>query len=125
MIKNRARKISIGITLAIIIPLLAFYMEGESMDKGMTGYAVHENKETFSHVIISGTEIKAVVEGKTYWYIYNDKGWFESKDFIEWEKREDMGSLWQGLYYLKTYDAEIYYDNEKVGDITELAGKLG
>lgn len=127
MIKNRSREIIIGITSVIIVAFLVLYLEGEpiEIEPGIIGYAVYEvNAEPRNDVIVSGIEFKAVSKDKTYYYIFDNGDWYESKKQFEWEKRVDMGSdLWQGLYYLKSYDAKIYFNDEEIKDITEFARK--
>ncbi len=126
MMKNRAKECAVGITLVVVIALSALYLEGEPLDMTITGFVVKEDKVSYDHVIISGIEFKAEVQGKVYWYIYtDDKEWYETKDNVNWEKRVDMGDdIWEGLYYLKSYDAKIYFNDKLVEDIADLTRVL-
>jgi len=73
-------------------------------------------------VMLSGIEFTATVQGDNFHYLFTDTGWYESKDNQNWEKRHDMGdTLWTGLYYLKSYDAKIYYKDKEIKDVTEFA----
>ena len=127
MIKNRTKEISIGITSIIAIFMIAFLLEGESItiDKGITGYVINE-EQTKNNVQIAGFEFKVIIDGETYWYMWATENiWYESTDNIEWKQNKKLPKdLWKGLSYLVSYDANIYYDNELVTDITQLARTL-
>jgi hypothetical protein len=118
--RNRARNAAIGITLSIVLSLILFGTESVDLRPQVTGAAVYqEQPET-----IQEAHFKAIVEGKIYYYKFSDV-WYESKDQIGWEERPDMGTtLFTGLYYLKSYDAAIYHDGDKITDFTEFARGL-
>ena len=123
MIKHRSREIAIGITLSIVVALMFFYAEDESLslDSSITGMVSYDDYSASRDlVIVSGTEFKAVVQDNVFYYIFDGGEWFESKKEFVWEKRVDMGeSMWSGLVYLESYNAMIYFRNEEVKDITK------
>ena len=128
MIRNRARDAAIGISLSIFIALAMLSYEGKiGMDAATTGFVVHEPFEHKGEVMISGTGFSAEVGGREYWYIFtHDNRWYESKDKIVWERRDDMGnSIWKGLLYMKSYDAKIYFRGKEVDSIGRFVGDTG
>jgi len=104
---------------SIILALFIFSMDNVTI----TGMVVKEIQVEDKGYIISGTEFKALIGQATYYYLFTDDNeWYETKDGIDWEKREDMGNtLWKGIVYLKTYNARIYFDDSEITDITEFA----
>ena len=126
MIKDRNKEITVGIALALVISLAFFYFDDEklSVPSGITGFSAYEDyQESKEAVIVSGIEFKAVIGDKEYYYIFSDeRKWYESKKDFEWTLRKDMGNtLWQGIYYLKSYDARIYFNDKELADIAEFA----
>ena len=118
-----------GMAFVMIITFIGLYMGSTDIETntGITGYAVYEGEAKYTGgVIISGLEFKAYVDDKTYYYMFTDDNrWFESKDELKWEERADMGnSIWSGLYYLKSYDADVYFKGTEINDITEFAKSL-
>lgn len=100
--------------LFITALFLVFFMFDSSFEDTITGQAVYQAYD-------ADLPLVAQVEGKLYYYRFNGN-WFESKDEIDWELREDMGtSFWTGLYYLRSYDARIFFEGKEIIDITELA----
>ncbi len=122
MIKNRHKEGAAFITAVIAISLFLFYIEGKPIEPSVTGHAIHSEKEASSHVILSGIEFRVIADGKEYLYMFADDGWYESKDRVTWEKREDMeDDLWKGLRQLQEYGVKIYYDDVLIDDIAEFA----
>jgi hypothetical protein len=128
MIKERHIEATVFVSLAIAIPLIAFALDGVSFLDSITGFAVKEiTVIENTPVIVSGIEFKAVINDKTYFYMFTeDKEWFESKDELAWEKRDDMGyTMWSGLQYLQSYGADIYFKDKLITDLTEFARGMG
>jgi hypothetical protein len=128
MIRDRKKQITKGLVLSIAIALFAFYLEGQDLDmtSTITGYSVQEHNDKDDNlVILKGLEIKAVIEGKTYYYLFSENTWYESKQDFQWDIRPDMGTtISDGLYYLESYDAQIYFRGEKFQDAIMLARLL-
>lgn len=108
----------LGIAMSIALSLAAFYFSDSSL-VSVSGYAVHVPPEYQpDQGVLSGLSFDAAVDGKEYYYIFSDGEWYESKDLLRWEYRVDMkDTLYEGLVYLKTYDADIYFKQEKIEDL--------
>ena len=121
MIRDRSKEISMGITFAIVISLIMLASDGVEFEEGFSGYVVSDFDEN-----VDAIEFTVYAEDEIFYYKFLEDGWYESRDRSEWERRDYMGEdLWKGLYYLRSYDAVIYFDGERVDDITDLTRKLG
>lgn len=105
MLRTRNVEIVVGLTLALLIPLLGFLSSDDSVQ--ITGYAVYEGA-------VEGPEFTAVVQGQLYLFRFMDGRWFQSRQ-DGWEYRPDMGdTIPDGLLYLESYGAEIFQDGQRI-----------
>ena len=110
----RHRKTEALLVVAISIAATLFMLSGGDI----TGFAAYDGDE----IIVSGISFDAKIGSIMYYYIFSDNEWFESEDIVTWEKIPEMGdTVWTGLYYLKSYDAEIYHKGEEIKYIGEFA----
>jgi len=126
--KTRPKRIAVFVLASVVLTLLALSGE-EKPDFSITGYAVYEDQPIYnyykSQVIVHGMEFEVAVDSRTYYYIYAEDGWYESKEDFVWEKRDDMGNtLWSGLTYLRLYDAKIFFQEREVKDFTDFAKEI-
>jgi len=120
--KQRMNEIILGICAVLFFALVAFNYSEFPDDPGITGYIT--NLQDHRDIVVhSGEGFTAIIDGYTYYLIFDGEAWYRSTGGLDWEHWMRGGdSVWIGLSYLKFIDAEIYAQNgEQIEEILEYA----
>ena len=123
MIQDRGKEIAFGILFAIGFSLALFSivdLDGSSTGSAVNGVSVNDPGGT----VLSGIGFTVVENGVTHDYIFSN-GWYLQTRSLDWVKQENLGNtLWTGLYYFQSNDAQIYFDGAEIKDIGEFAKEM-
>ena len=114
--KNREIEFSILVSLAIIIPLIAF-----ATGNSNTGQAISIGEKTNTEVVVQGIAFIVVEQGVNYDYIFSDdNNWYSSRDGISWSLKPKLGNtLSQGLFILKAQGNILFFQGNEIVDVID------